>query len=123
MIANVNWTAVLVGFFAAYALGFLWYGILFRKSWAAGHGLAAPPERLPLAAMLLQAAGTFLLALLVGMAEAAGQLLEAVLIVLCIMAFLGAGALFTMRSGTVVAIETGYILSMGIVLLLVQAIL
>ena len=27
--ANVSWTAVIVGFIAAYAVGFLWYGVIF----------------------------------------------------------------------------------------------
>ena len=41
--ANVSWTAIIVGFIAAYAVGFLWYGVIFQKAWALGNGL---PEKL-----------------------------------------------------------------------------
>lgn len=119
---NVNWVAVIVGFIAAYGLGFLWYGLLFRKPWAEGHGLGAPPDRQPVGAMVLQAVGTFLLAWLFGITAGQEHLLTIIMVVLCIAAFLGANALFTLKSGKVVAIEGGYIIAMGIVLFLSQAI-
>jgi hypothetical protein len=119
--ADVNWLAVVAGFLAAYALGFLWYGALFRKAWASGHGLAAPPERQPVAAMVLQAVGTFLLAWLFGVTAVREQLLTIVLVVLCIMALMAAGTLFTLKPFRVAAIETGYVLAAAVVLFLAQA--
>ena len=65
---NVNWLAVIIGFVLAFALGWLWYSPkLFGRKWAEGVGLDPKgPETMPVAAMAIQAAGTFLLAWLVG---------------------------------------------------------
>ena len=123
IVAGVNWTAVLAGFVAAYALGFLWYGFLFNRAWSSGHGLSGPPERLPLAAMAIQAAGLFLLAWLFGITAAREQLLTIGLVVLAIMALMGSGTLFALRPARVAAIETGYVLAAAVLLFLAQAIL
>lgn len=121
--ANVNWLAVGVGFVLAYLLGFVWYGFLFGKAWAEGHGLAGPPEKLPVMAMSLQAAGTFLLAWLFGITAARDALLTVILIVLTIICLMAAGAFYTMRPAKVAAIETGFVATMAVVLFLIQALL
>lgn len=121
--SGVNWLAVVAGFVVAFALGFLWYGYLFRKAWMAGHGLEAPPERMPVAATLLQIAGTFLLAWLFGITAARDALLTIVLVVLTIMCLMTAGALYAQKPPKVAAIEAGYVLAAGVVMFLAQAIL
>ena len=62
--SNVNWLAVIVGAVVAYGFGFVWYGMLFGKRWAAGLGIRVP-DKLPVMAMGIQALGTFLLAWLI----------------------------------------------------------
>lgn len=39
MEANVNYLAVVVAAVASMAVGFLWYGVLFRKQWMSLMGL------------------------------------------------------------------------------------
>ena len=119
--ANVNWLAVIVGAVVAYALGWLWYGPLFGKTWSGGLGISVP-DRLPMAAMVTQAVGTFLLAWVFGVTAAANALATVILVVLTIVVLMAAGGLYAQKPGNVIAIETGYVVVMAVVLFLAQAI-
>ncbi|MBO6718733.1 MAG: DUF1761 domain-containing protein [Rhizobiaceae bacterium] len=119
---NVSWTAVIVGFVAAYAVGFLWYGVIFQKAWALGNGLPEKPEKFPVMAMVLQLAGTFLYSWVFGITAAREMLATVILIVLTITCLIAAGALYRLRPPGVAMIDAGYILAMGIVLFICQAI-
>ena len=94
--ANVDWIAVIVGAVLAFLLGWLWYSpMLFGKKWAEGVGVElGSADKMPAAAMLLQAAGTFLLAWVVGVTAASNALLTFILIVVTIMVLVAAGGLF-----------------------------
>ncbi|MGH7443371.1 MAG: DUF1761 domain-containing protein [Longimicrobiales bacterium] len=41
MMASINWLGVLLAVLASFALGFLWYGPLFGKTWMAASGVNA----------------------------------------------------------------------------------
>jgi hypothetical protein len=122
---NVNWLAVIIGFALAFALGWLWYSPkLFGVKWAEGVGLDPKgPDRLPVAAMVFQAAGTFLLSWLVGVTAANNALLTIILTALTIMVLMAAGGFFTRKSGYAILAETGFVAAMVIVMILVQGIL
>jgi len=122
---NVNWLAVLVSFVLAFILGWLWYSPkLFGHKWAEGVGLDPKgPEKMPVAAMAFQAAGTFLLAWLVGVTAAHESLFTIILIALTIMALMAAGGFFTRKTGYAIATEVGFIVAMVVVMIVVQAIL
>lgn len=97
--ANVNWIAVIAGAVLAYLLGWLWYSPkLFGKKWAEGVGLKLAPENLPVAAMTMQAIGTFLLAWIVGVTAATNALPTIILVIATIVALMLAGSLFTRKS-------------------------
>ena len=49
--SNANWLAIGVAALAYYALGALWYSLLFRKAWAAGHKIEMPTSEEGKAAM------------------------------------------------------------------------
>jgi hypothetical protein len=122
--ANVNWLAVAVGAVLAYALGYMWYSPkLFGKKWAEGVGLKSAPENLPVAAMTAQAAGTFLLAWVVGVTAANNALLTVILVVATIVALMLAGSLFTLKSFFAMFTETGFVVAMAVVMIAVQGIL
>ncbi len=118
---NVNWLAVIVGAIVAYGFGWVWYGALFGKRWAAGLGIKVP-ERLPLLAMGVQALGTFLLAWLFGITAAANALATIILIVVTIMVLMAAGGLYAQRKTDVIWIEVGYVAVMAVILFAGQAI-
>jgi hypothetical protein len=120
--ANVNWTAVIVGFIAAYIVGFLWYGVIFQKAWALGNGLPEKPESFPLMATVIQLVATFLYSWVFGITAAREMLLTIILIVLTLAGFVASGALYRLRPPGVAMIDAGYIVAMGVVLFLSQAI-
>lgn len=121
---NVNWLAVIVGFVLAYALGWLWYSPkLFGAKWAAGVGLDPKgPDTLPVAAMVLQAIGTFLLSWLVGITAASNALATIILIAITIMVLMAAGAQFTKKSTYAMWTEVGFVAAMVVVMIVVQGI-
>ena len=125
VVNDVNWLAVATGFVAAFALGWLWYSPkLFGRKWAEGVGLDPKgPDRMPVAALVLQAAGTFLLAWLVGVTAKNNALLTIILAAVTIMVLTAAGGSFTRKSSYAIATETGFVAAMVVVMILVQAIL
>jgi hypothetical protein len=123
--ANVNWLAVVVGAVLSFLLGWLWYSpMLFGKRWAEGVGVElGSASSMPVGAMAAQLVGTFLLAWLFGITAANDALLTIILVVLTIAAFVMAGGLFAKKSSYAVTVETTYIIAIGVVMFLVQAIL
>ena len=65
-LADLNWLAVVVSAVAFYALGALWYSVLFGKAWAAEQGIDMenPPE----VNMVQTMGGTFVLELIAAIA-------------------------------------------------------
>lgn len=123
ILMDVNWTAVIAGTFVAYGLGFLWYGPVFGKTWAAGsHGIS-PPTRLPIVAMVLQLVGTFLMAWVIGATATINALATAVFVILSIASLLTAGSLYGQKSTVAAMIDGGFIVVMGVVMILFQGVL
>jgi len=123
--AGVNWLAVFVGFFVSFILGWLWYSPrLFGKSWAAGVGIELntnqPP---PVAALVVQALGTFCLSWVVGVTAASNALITLLLIVFTITIILAGAGLFVKKSSTAIFIEVGYIFAMTIIMIASQGLL
>jgi hypothetical protein len=123
--ANVNWLAVVVGAVLSFLLGWLWYSpMLFGKRWAEGVGVKlGSASAMPVGAMVAQLVGTFLLAWLFGITAANDALLTIILVVLTVAAFIMAGGLFAKKSSYAVTVETTYIVAIGVVMFLVQAVL
>ena len=92
-LADLNWLAVVVSAVAFYALGAVWYSLLFGKAWAAelGIDLENPPE----VNMVKTMGGTLVL-----------ELIAAVVVGL-LMAQMGG-------EGVMIGIHTGLLLGLGI---------
>lgn len=86
VLLNVNWMADLAGTAASFALGMVWFGPLFGRIWASGSHCIAPPSRLPVPAMAIQLAGTFLMAWATGATATINALVTAVFVILAIAA-------------------------------------
>lgn len=123
--SNVNWLAVVIGFVAAYMLGWLWYSPkLFGEQWAEGVGLdLEKASEMPVAAMGIQAFGTFCLAWVVGITAASNALLTLILIVATFIFLQVSGGMFSQKNRTVIFIDAGYIAAMAVVLVIFQALL
>jgi hypothetical protein len=119
---NVNWTAVSVGALIAYLLGWLWYSSkLFATKWMEGNGLYMEEmSGPPVAAMVVQAIGTFLLAWLVGITAAQDALMTIILIVITIVTLLISSGLYVQKKGYVIAIDVGYVVLMAVVMIVCQ---
>ena len=93
-LADLNWLAVVVSAVAFYALGALWYTVLFGKAWAAEQGIDMdnPPET----NMAKTMGGTFVLELIA--AIVVGMLLAQ-----------------TDGQGYMIGLHTGLLLGLGVV--------
>ena len=123
LLMGVNWTAVVAGTVVSYGLGFLWFGPIFGKIWSAGsHGIT-PPKSPPLLAMVLQLAGTFLMAWVIGATATINALVTAIFVILAIAALLTAGSLFSQKTMAAALIEGAFVLVMGVVMIAAQGVL
>ncbi len=122
--ANVNWLAVGVSTAAAFMLGGLWYSPkLFGTKWAEGFGVAPGEGGHARGALVSQLVATFLLAWVVGVTAANDALLTVILVAVTIAALMGAGGMFAQKSRYAVFTETGFVLTMVVIMILVHAVL
>ena len=121
---NVNWLAVIVGAVVAYALGALWYSqAMFGTVWMKGAGLSEKDAKGSMAMpMIAQAVGTFGLAWVIGITETTNALGLAILIALTIAVLIKANGLFAHKSRATIAVESGFVIAMAVVMILAQAI-
>lgn len=119
----LNWTAVIAGTVVAFGLGMLWFGPLFGKAWAQGsHGIQ-PPARPPLAAMAVQLAGTFMLAIVIGLTAQTSALGTALAAIAAATFLHFAGSLFSQKSLSAALIDGSYIVAMGVIMIAAQGLL
>lgn len=119
---HVNWLAVFVGFVVSFVLGWLWYSPkLFGKKWAEGVGIDLDSaSKMPAAAMITQALGTFLLAWIVGITASQEALLTVILIVVTFIVLQISGGLFTKKNLAAIQIDAGFVLAMAIIMIICQ---
>lgn len=117
---SLNWTAVIIGTVMAYGLGMIWFSpLLFGRGWSAGSHNLKPPKTMPVAAMAAVFAGTFLLALTIGLAGTGTGL-----VAIATAAVLVAGmSLYGQKSTYAVLVDGGYVAAMGALMLAAQAVL
>jgi hypothetical protein len=124
IITGVNWLAVIVGFVLSFGLGWVWFSpMLFGKKWAEGNGLNPDgPDKMPMNAMIAQAAGTFLLAWVVGVTAKNDAILTIILIAVTMVVLNAASAMFTNKPAYVRHVDAGFTLAMVVLMIIVQGI-
>ena len=118
---NVNWMAVIVGALLAFFAGWAWYSPkLFGKRWAQGLAidLAGAP---PVAAMMLQGLGLFLLSWFVAVTAASGALMTLLLGALAFVVLGYSGESFAEHTPAVRLINGGYWVLAVVVMILTNA--
>ena len=121
---SLNWLAIIVGTVLAFGLGMLWFSpAMFGKAWSAGSHNLQPPEKPPMAAMAIMLAGTFLLALVVGMTAQTEALATAIVAILAAAVIVAGMDLFSQKSGKATLIDAGYIVAMGVLMIGAQGVL
>jgi Protein of unknown function (DUF1761) len=121
--SGVSWPAIVAGTIAAFALGMAWFSPrMFGAGWAAGsHGIR-PPARPPFGAMVAQLLGTFLMAWIIGVTAVANHLLTAILVILAIALLQFASGLFGQKSRYAALVDGGYVIAMGVLMIVAQGI-
>lgn len=122
--ANINWLAVAVGAIIAFLAGWLWYSPrLFGAKWATGSGVQlGSASSMPLFAMFAQLVATVMLALVVGVTETMNALYTIILVILTLAIFAISLGAFVRKSAAALAIDAGYIIVAGVIMVLAQAI-
>lgn len=122
---EMNWLGVVAGTIIGFLIGWLWYSpILFGRKWAEGSGVElGTASAMPIAAMATQLISTFLLAILIGITASQNALTTAILILVTLAGFVMSMGLFVKKSTYAVAVDGSFIVVMGIVMIIIQAIL
>lgn len=122
---EMNWLGVVAGTIIGFLIGWLWYSpILFGRKWAEGSGVElGTASSMPIAAMATQLISTFLLAILIGITASQNALTTAILILVTLAGFVMSMGLFVKKSTYAVAVDGSFIVVMGIVMIIIQAIL
>ena len=115
---GISWWAVGLSTVLCFMLGGLWYSpILFGTKWAEGVGVeTGPGAKQPVGALVSQLVGTFLLAWLMGLADAINAYPAAVLIVLTITVLLVAANLFAEHSLYSSLVQGLFVVAMAIIM-------
>ncbi len=123
--AGVNWAAVIAGAIAAFVFGWILYApAVFGRVWAKGSGIDIEiGNGPPVLAMVLQIIALLCLAIVVGVTETSNALLTAILAILAVVAFVVSGGAFMRKSGKALAVDGGYVLGAGILMILAQGLL
>lgn len=123
--SGVNWLAVAVGTLVAYLLGWLWYSPkLFGPKWMEGARVTlVEGAPMPVAPMVVQLIGTFLLSWVVGIGAANNALLIIILISLTFAVLMIAGGLYSQKSHYAILVEAGYVMAMVLVMIVCQGLL
>jgi hypothetical protein len=122
--ANINWLAVVVGAIVAYLAGWLWHSPhLFGTKWAEGSGVQlGSASSMPIFAMVSQLVAILLLALVVGITETMNALYTIILVILTVVVFAISLGAFVRKRGSALAIDAGYIIVAGAIMVIAQAI-
>ncbi len=122
--ANVNWLAVIVGTVVAFLVGWLWYSPrLFGKQWAEGSGVdLGSASSMPVGAMVTQLLGAFCLAWVIGITATTDSLMMAILVIITVALVVASGGMFVRKSGAAVSVDAGYIVAIGVVMIICQGI-
>jgi hypothetical protein len=120
----MNWAAVALGTIVAFGLGMIWFSpLMFGKAWATGSHNIQAPETPPVLAMVIQFAGTVVLALVVGITETNQAIMTAIGAILAVALFVAGMDLFSQKSGKATMIDAGYIVAAGALMILAQGLL
>ena len=116
--------AVGVSFVLSFILGWLWYSPKwFGKKWAEGVGVSLDDAGgMPVCALVTQALGTFCLAWLFGITASSNALLTIILVLVTLILIVVSNGKFSKKSSTAIRIEATYIVAMGVVMVVCQAI-
>ncbi|MEN8832775.1 MAG: DUF1761 domain-containing protein [Pacificibacter sp.] len=119
-----NILAVIVGAIVAFLVGWIWYGPLFGKKWAEGSGVElGSASSMPIFAMVAQFVALLTLSIVVGITATTSALFTALFAILAAALFVTSAGAFVKKSNEAIAIDFGFIVIAGVVMILCQGLL
>jgi hypothetical protein len=124
IVDGVSWLAVIVGAVAAFILGWLWYGPLFGKQWAAGNNVElGTAANMPMGAMASQAIGLLLVSWFVAVIAPGVNLVTLILAVIAFGVLNASSAMFIKKPTNVIVIDFVYLIAVAAIMFVAQMIL
>lgn len=122
--SSVSWLAVGAGTILSFLLGWGWYSpAVFGKKWAEGSGVSlGSAQSMPVFAMVSQLVALFLLALVIGLTATVNALVTAIVTILAIAVFVASMGGFVKKTPYAIAVDAGYIVASGVVMIVMQAV-
>jgi len=122
--AGVSWLGVVAGAVVSFLLGWLWYSPkAFGVKWAEGTGVElGTSSNMPIAALVSQAAGLFLMSWFVGVTAVSNALLTVILATVAFTVLGYSGGLFGRKSGYARNVDAGYWIICLVIMILCQGI-
>jgi hypothetical protein len=122
--AGVSWLGVVAGAVVSFLVGWLWYyPKTFGVKWAEGTGVElGTSSSMPIAALVSQAAGLFLMSWFVGVTAVSNALLTVILATVAFTVLGYSGGLFGRKSGYARNVDAGYWIICLVVMILCQGI-
>ena len=118
----LNWLAVGAGTLAAFALGMIWFSpVMFGTIWSTGSHNLQPPDSPPVPAMVVQFAGTFVMALAIGLTETYGAIGAALAVIGAVALIVAGMDLFSQKSTAATLVDAGYVVASGALMIAAQA--
>jgi hypothetical protein len=120
----LNWLAIGTGVVAAFLAGWAIYSpMLFGKAWAAGSGVElGSASSMPVGAMVLQVVGLIFLALVIGLTAQINALFTAIFAILAAAGLVVSNGAFSGKSTAAMAVDGGYIVVAGALMIVAQGI-
>jgi hypothetical protein len=122
--AGVSWLGVVAGAVVSFLVGWLWYSPkTFGVKWAEGTGVElGTSSSMPIAALVSQAAGLFLMSWFVGVTAVSNALLTVILATIAFTVLGYSGGMFGRKSGYARNVDAGYWIICLVVMILCQGI-
>jgi hypothetical protein len=121
---GVSWLGVVAGAVVSFLVGWLWYSPkLFGVKWAKGTGVQlGSASSMPVAAMIAQLIGLFLMSWFVGVTAASNLLLTVILGTAAFIVLGYSGALFSRKSRYARNVDAGYWIVSLVIMIVFQGI-
>jgi hypothetical protein len=121
----LNWIAIIAGTVAGFLLGWIVYSPgVFGRKWAEGSRVElGSASSMPVFAMAAQFAALFALALVIGITATTNSLGAAIAAIVAAALFVVSGGAFVKKTGYAMAVDGGYILGAGVLMIFAQGLL
>lgn len=120
---QIEWVPTLVSFIVAFVVGWFWYSpLLFVKKWM--QGIGEPVWRAPMwMPMSAQLGSTLFLAIVINLATGHNKWIMATLMVIALAGFVKSNGFYSGKTMYAVSVEVGYIIVMGVIMLITNALI